>query len=110
MEHLFRALFVLCSFLLFFLLRAAEFAGVWAVASVALRRGRPTEAESACCSKGEKHSSLYRLTPLPSFSPSAVSCLAFSIYRLVILSWVRGREGGAGGVGPNGVALLPMTP
>lgn len=46
--------------------RADEFAGVWAVASVALRGPAiyQTEAESAGSPKGKKHGLLYRLTPL----------------------------------------------
>ncbi len=61
-------------FLFFFLFhRADEFAGVWAVASVALRGPAiyQAEAESAGSPKGKKHGLLYRLTPLlPSYSLS----------------------------------------
>lgn len=55
----------------FFFYFADEFAGVWAVASVALRGPAiyQAEAESAGIPKGKKHGLLYRLTPLlPSYS------------------------------------------
>lgn len=102
--------------------QADEFAGVWAVASVALRGPAiyQTEAESAGSPKGKKHGLLYRLPPLPPPFPTPPSLLlppALSVTSLrhVIQSCVcvkgitGGMEGGYWGRGKKKDGMWPTV-